>query len=187
MTTEKTINAKRKAIERTLSGYPFPNFQNLKDSLFPTYGTELAYAYNFANYTYEHAELREYTEQYIKEIGISGAYYDIKKVPDWEFFHIGIVAWLYVKGAYLEPKTIQSLDDKLKNLTKKYNVEEVKPRDLKKERTYDLMGELDGVLDDVVLKRTVTQPFKHIEAAGVVDVDKIKEHFQAQLDEVNDV
>lgn len=178
MTTDQTINAKRRAAERTLSGYPFPNFENLADIQNPNYSAELSYAMNFANYTYEHDDLKGYTKEFAPAMNLS-------KIPDWEFFHVGIMAWLHVKGAMLTKENIDNINTKLETLYKKYNVEEAKPVDLKALRTENLMGELSGVLDDIVMKRTVTQPSKLIENAGIVNVEHIKKHYQSLLDEVS--
>src|ERR1035437_1361959 len=124
MTAEKTINAKRKAIERTLSGYPFPDFENLRDPANPKFNSEFTYALNFANYTYEHDDLKSYTQEYVEDVGIN-----LSKIPDWEFFHIGIMAWLHIKGATLTAYQHAALSGKIASLRKKYDVVERVPVD----------------------------------------------------------
>lgn len=178
MTTDQKINAKRRSIERTLSGYPFPDFEVLRDKANPNFDTTFSYAMNFANYTYEHDDLKGYAQEYAPSMNMS-------KIPDWEFFHIGIMAWLHVKGAMLTKEQIATINTKLETLYIKYNVVEAKPVDLRARRTENLMGELSGVLDDVLMKRTVIQPSKLIEDAGTVDIERIKAHYESLLAEIS--
>lgn len=176
-----TETQRRKTIERTLSGYPFPNFSALEIIGHPDYDNVYSYALNFANYTYDHADLRKFTEQYIAEQQLS---YDLRKVPDWAFYLVGIQAWLSVKGASLPQEQLKRINRDIKTLETKYNIEEEKPTDFRAVRTSNLIAELEGLLDDVYLGKTLTQPLEIIRNAGIVSLNEVREWFATQLEEI---
>ena len=175
-------NTRCKSVERTLSGYPFPDFFKLSFIAHPDYETTYSYALNFANYTYDHAELRKYTEQYLTKRGID---LYLGKIPDWAFYCIGIQAWLHVKGCALTEERLKEIDNEILALHKKYDIPDEKPRDLKGERTSDLIGELEGLLDDAVRGVKLTQPLEIIRNAGIVSLEDVGQHFQDQLAEID--
>ena len=177
--TKQNEGQRRKAIERSLSGYPFPKFENLKDRANPNFSTEYSYALNYANYTFENNELKEFSQDY-KDAP------DLSKVPDWEFHSLGHLTWLANKGVPMDEFTTARIKDKLAKLHKKYNVETVKPRDLKRERTGEVIAELDGIVDDVVLKKPdITQPLKILQEKLGVDYEYIRAHYQSLIDEIS--
>lgn len=178
MTSEAKTRQRRIAIEKSLQGFPFPKFEKLQLLGHPDYDKEYTYALNYANYTYDHDQLKKFTQEYFGS-------HNLSKIPNWEFMHLGIMCWLATKKVPLMPEQINAMNAKVERLYEKYNVAEKVPTDFRAIRTSDLIAELEGILDDIVLKKTIVQPAKLIEDAGGVDIEKIKAHFQAQLDEVS--
>jgi len=178
---------RRKAVERTLSGYPFPDFSCLRDPNHPDYDREFTYALNFANYTYDHAELKDYACKYIEMA--NSEIPNLNKIPDWEFYHIGIMAWFRVKGAKLTCQQDAETYGKISRLYHKYNVSApVKPViNLKKIHTEELIADLEGLIDDTIYRGKYIEPMDIISSdRGSIDLDSVKTHFNAQLDEVTD-
>ena len=182
MTSESKIKARRLSLERSLAGYPFPDFDKLQDRNHPEFDKTYSYALNFANYTYEPSELKVFAQKFA-DMEMGGL--SLSRIAEWEFF-TSHSAWLHTRGVPMLPETLERIKAQFQKLYDKYNVKEKPTVDLKATRTGNLIGELDGVLDDAIMGRTVTQPFKIVSEAGTVDTDKVREHFQAQLDEVND-
>jgi hypothetical protein len=181
-----TEEQKRKSVERTLSGYPFPNFENLKEYNNVNYDKEFTYALNFANYTYDHATLKKYTQEFMVDMEIEG---DTHKIPDWEFYHFGILAWMYLKGATLSEDIGDKLTIGIQKLIEKYDVPVVVKVsvNLKKLHADDLISDLENLMDDILYRAKYIEPIDIIsQDRGAVDLDRVRMHFQAQLDEVND-
>lgn len=166
---KKKEAAKRKAIMASVKGYTKPDFDKLQKD-HPEYSSELVYAFNYANYMFDFKDLKRFSEEFYGET--------ISKVPDWEFFFIGQVAWIINNGAYYPEFKIQELKDRISALVEKYKPEVVVVLPQKDTQTGDLIAELEGILDDVVLRKSdITQPLSRIQDFPKASLAKVKEHF----------
>ena len=169
--------SRRKSIQKSLKGYTYPDMDILKDKNHLGNDRQRAYAFNFANYVYDHNELKDFAQELFVDKSLS-------KIPEWEFMYLGIVSWLLVEGAYVPQETVDFLHNKIDKLIKKYNkpVEVSTAPDVKTRRTGSLIAELEGLLDDAICNKQLEQPKALIEqAGGIVDIEYIKAHFSLQL------
>lgn len=150
----------------------------------PRYKWDILYALNYANYTFDSSTQKEFANDYAKEkFGHS-----LSCVPDWELGHIGNICWLLKNECEL--RDIELYDKRIQDLYKKYKVdkkETVKKTPLIEQRTNTVIGELEGIIDDVNLqKEDITNPIDLFRNVGNFKVPIIEERFAAQLKEIQE-
>ena len=170
--TKKSTKAKRKKIKKLLKsdGRPEPKFNKLKlsDEQYQLY---LLKALNYCSYVFDDSERAKIARKYIKKhLSLNAS-----NVPDYDLLHIGSMCWLIENGA--EVSDIESHHNNIRKVIDKHNnVDVIKAPKFtikKKDFTPYLIAELEGVLDDVHLRRTdIKQPYDLLSAT--------KTHFDAQ-------
>ena len=175
---------KRDRVQKTLSGFSLPNFDDLHSKNNPKFESVFAYALNYANYTFSHEQLKKFAQKY--------SVLDLKKVPDWEFYHIGIMTWLKQNDTDFTDSEILKINECLFQLFKKYEEKEKDKKvyvSLKTKITNLLIGELEGFIDDFSYdKNDYEIPNKLIEKAGhPIDIKKVITHFDNRFNELHDL
>src|SRR5690606_37677189 len=98
--------------------------------------------------------------------------------------------WIINNEGYYPDDRKDSLRIKIDNLIKKYTAlsEDKKPKiDHVAKRTGELIAELEGIIDDVLMgKKDIVQPKTIIENFGKVNLSIIKTRFSAQLDSLSE-
>ena len=168
---------KRANVQKTLSGFSFPNFEYLQSKDNPKFKETFAYALNYANYTFSHEQLKHFAQKY--------SIFNLKKILDWEFYHIGIMIWLKQNGTDFNNSEILKINQNLFELFDKYEKKKKKTIiNQKEKRTLILIGELEGFIDDFDhVKKDYEIPNKLIEKAGKVDIKEILAHFENRFNE----
>lgn len=175
--------AHKKAMLQNEGGRPMPDFNKIK---FSNEGREweMVKALNYASYTFETKDQKLFASEYAKKkLGLT-----LTSIPDWELQHIGNICWLINNECDI--KNVEEYDEKIKALHKKYTV---KKEDKKKVVQVDasavltgqLMGELEGIIDDVVMgKSDITNPIVLYRAAKTFKEAEIRNHFTKQLEDI---
>lgn len=182
---KKSTAAQRKKRAAFLKGdgRALPDFEKITEG-HEEYKTELTAALNYAAYIFELSDKKGFVRDYAKdELNIS----NINKVPDWEFNHIGSIIWLLQNDCFIHNQ--DEYNQKIIDLVEKYD-KDSKPVGVKSDsvsfRTNYIIAELEGIIDDVMLRRNdIVQPFDLLKSInGSFHVDKIKQHFKRQLDDI---
>lgn len=159
---------------QTAKGYPAPDFTKLLRG-HAEYRNEFNYALNYANYMFEHSDLRKAVESYAKS--------NFSHIPDYEFAFIGQLAWLVNSGGYVEQATLDQVNYKINVLRAKYTKA---PPVVKKpiDNTGKALEDLEGLIDDAVLNRLsdIVKPSEIFKKYDKVDYSKIEKHFKEVLD-----
>ena len=163
---------------------PEPDYKKLTEG-HEEYDSELMNALNYANYVFTKKDCKDFARTYAKE----NLDLMVTVVPEWEFTHIGAICWLLSNGAYIED--VEGHDQKIRDLVEHYEQEkEEKADNVVKidttQRTTDiLIGELEGIIDDVVLgEGKVTNPIELYKKAKKFKEDQVRDYFQRQLDDI---
>lgn len=171
ITDNAKIKQKRAAAIATAKGYTSPDFTKLSADN-ADYRSELGYAYNYVNYMYEPKELKKFAEEFYGK--------SLSDIPDWEFVFIGNFSWLHNKGVWFAEEKVAEIRNRISKLETKYQAikaAEQKPVS-KDESTGNLIAELQGVIDDVMLSKTnITQPAKLVEMFPKANLSKVKDYF----------
>jgi hypothetical protein len=124
----------------------------------PLTKVDYIYALNWYNYMCTNTEAKEYIIDYLKNLGRVNDAKKIKSVPD--SLIPTTVAWvcrLLARGCKLPTETQDYINDRIKQ-TYKY-IQEPKEEDSKptvsiqdrmRERTHDILGEIEGMIDDYI-------------------------------------
>lgn len=180
-----SVNEQRQKIKQKVDGFSAPDYNKLvKDH--PEYTVEFGYALNYINYKFGDniSNAKKEVETWLNK--------KLKHIPDYEFMGIGQIAFLLNKGVYVNEDVLQRYTERLNRLRAKYapldidNPEINKP-DVIKKRTGELIAELDGIIDDVILNKPFVEPAILIEKYGKVDYYAVQHHFQKMesgLDEI---
>jgi len=182
MTVSEKTRIKRHKIANAVDGYAAPDFEKIVKGN-PNYNMELTNAMNYSAYVFEAEEQKSFAKQYARGIGI-----DLSNVPSWELVHLGTMSWLLINDAYLANVSVYT--DRMKALEEQYKktdnvVAIVSAADTK---THKIIGELEGILDDMYLSKADVSPLEVIESieGRGINYEKIHNHFKAQLDQIND-
>lgn len=159
---------KKKMLPSAL-GYPAPNFNKLVEGHLE-YNKEFDYTLNYANYMFEPAEMKKYTEQWLDR--------SFKDVPDFFFVGIGQIAWILNNGGYVNPAMIERVSKKINKFPVKEEEKVVKISENSK-RINNLLLELEGLIDDTFLsKQNNVDIEKLMENIPQSDCDKLAVHFE---------
>lgn len=122
----------------------------------PLTQTEYIRALNWYNYMCTNSEAKGYIVEYLKNLGRVFDAKKIKSVPD--SLVPTTIAWicrLYSKGYVLPTDSREYIDERLKSLDKYIVEDDTEPtkntisiQDRMKERTHDILGEIEGMIDD---------------------------------------
>lgn len=186
---------KREKIAKIVNmGITPPNFDNLQEtSDNKIRELETIVALNYTSVVFEYFQLKNFAIHFCKNVEKDA---DLAKdielyVPDWEFFHIGKVLWIINNGGYI--KDVQYFVNQLKSLVEEYKTESsiyqtgiIKTRasnlrDTIRENTSTLIGELEGVIDDVVSNRKFEEPADILLRFGRVEYERVVDHFNSQI------
>ncbi len=173
---------KRKAVMTAVKGYNSPDFEKLKEG-HEDYQRELAYTFNYANYMYEAKDHARHAEKFFGQ--------PLKGIPDWEFMALGVECWIINNGAFYPQDKQERVRSRIQALVHKYEKpsNDDVPKAIPKETaTGALIGELNGLLDDIHMgiKERVRQPAIIIAEHPKADLSKVKAYFQAILASIPD-
>lgn len=156
-----------------INPYSEPDFMNIHDTL------------NYANYMFECSDFKRMSKDYIRQ---EGENIHIESVPDYEFHHIGKLAYIGLSGC-LGDNTRDDLFARFKELSEKYTKTDIQPTNQKTvpDKTGYVVSELEGIIDDALNRKdTVKQPLSILDSIpkNLIDCDKIFKHFQSQYNDM---
>jgi hypothetical protein len=166
----------RQKNKQKIDGFSTPNYNKLvKDH--PEYRSEFTYALNYINYKFGDnlPNAKKEVETWLNK--------KMKHIPDYEFMGIGQIAFLLNKGVYIADDVRERFTQRLNKLRDKYSPLDIDNPDINKpdtirKRTGELIAELDGIIDDVLLNKAFLEPSMVIEKFGKVDYYAVQYHFQ---------
>lgn len=181
MSEDDKMNNRRQSVDKALRGYNIPDFKVLADKSNPDWNKEYMNALTYSNIVFEVSELKQFTEKYFTQ-------YNISNVPDWEFMNIGKRVWIKTRGGLLHDDYEDKLPIIISELVTKYsNDKETIRLDIKSRKTSNVLAELEGLLDDVVLNRNnLPQPLSILQNNIGFNVELVYKHFSELLAEVSD-
>lgn len=181
MTSQATA-VRRRQQAMQIAGWTVPDFSILADREHLYYENHLFYTMNYASCNMAYKDVFDAMFYWVEK---NAPRLSLAKVPDWEFHNLGKYAWILNEGGKLPDDTFARFKTEIVRLVKKYEHVELEKRPAQEPtviRTNELIGELDGVIDDVISRKAgITQPFKLISAAGRVDLDEVQRHFAELL------
>ena len=194
------IKRKPKAIRVTKSEAYIVNKKHLGDEpIFtkPLSKTDYINALNWYNYMCTNSEAKEYIVTYLKNLGRVNDAKKIKSVPD--SLIPTTVAWvcrLLSRGFTLPTDTQDYINDRIKE-TYKY-IQEPKEEDSKpvvsiqdrmRERTHDILGEIEGMIDDYIYENVEFSLYEWLQANNIpaAYATSIIAKFSPVLDELLEV
>jgi DNA-dependent RNA polymerase auxiliary subunit epsilon len=188
----KTKSKKRISKLIQIDGKSVPDFEKLvKEN--PNYNILFIEALNYASVVFELSDKKTFATDYAKTV----LNVNVSNIPDYEFLSVGSICWLISSGAYVEQKTILEYNKKLLDLVLKYEKKDAQTKTKKSNvitltpaavKTNELIGELEGLLDDVYTKKSnIVQPYDLIKSFGqLVKLDVVEKWFSTQLADIND-
>ena len=165
-------------------GRSLPDFEKIKFSN-KDYNNCLIDALNYSAYVFDNSDKKGFVRDYIE---VNNMKTKINHIPDYEFYSIGTLYWLLSNDCDLKSvddihKRLFALSEKHKTAKKQQKKIKIVTQDAPTIKTNYLIGELEGVIDDVMMRIEAQQPlelFKSIQ--GTFHVDKIKTHFEQQVE-----
>lgn len=163
--------------------------------------TSIVKALNWYNYHSDAKESKKYTLQYLKEEKFSKQDIDLlEKVPEEKFCNLGFVCRIKMRGGPLTDSNISWVNSKIQEL--KREVEKtVKPKienkitfsiqDRIAEKSKEIIGEIESVIDDCFLVRDFTafEPYEIMQTLSVkgVHANHVINFFNKRIPEIKEV